>query len=259
MSLNFPSKPDIQLENPPLVEVVCQVRFPPILRIASEEPSEFQERIRDQFPNVELEHGFLVRVPGPGAMGTPTAEPQTRTYRFRTPDAQTAISLAVDFYALSSNRYSNWEEFAKYLRSTHEAIQRVYKPTYSMRIGLRYINRLTPANTGCQTVAEMFDLLRPELTCQARSEAWNEVAEMRSRLVLTDRDAKLSLGTGYGEEQGMPFFLLDFDYYEEGQLGLDNLVERCSRYNDVIYRVFRWCIPDDKLAVFKPRMKDRSK
>ena len=137
MSLNFPSKPDIQLENPPLVEVVCQVRFPPILRIASEEPSEFQERIRDQFPNVELEHGFLVRVPGPGAMGTPTAEPQTRTYRFRTPDAQTAISLAVDFYALSSNRYSHWEEFAKYLRSTHEAIQHVYKPTYSMRIGLR--------------------------------------------------------------------------------------------------------------------------
>ncbi len=259
MSLKFPSKPDVQLENSPLVEVICQVRFPPILRIASEEPSEFQELIRDRFPNVELEHGFLVRVPGPGAMGVPTAEPQTRTYRFRTSEAQTAISLAVDFYALSSNRYINWEDFARLLRLTHEAIQRVYRPTYSMRIGLRYINRLIPANTGCQTIAEMFDLLRPELTSQTRSEAWDEVAEMRSRLVLTDENAKLTLGTGYGEDQGMPFFLLDFDYFEEGQLSLDNLVERCSRYNDVIYRAFRWCIRDDKLNIFKPRMKERSK
>ena len=259
MSLNFPPKPDVQLENSPLVEVVCQVRFPPILRIAGEEPSEFQELIRVEFPIVELEHGLLVRFPGPGVKSPPTAEPQSRTFRFRTADEQTAISLAVDFFALSTNRYTHWENFALPLRLVDDSVQRVYKPAYATRIGLRFINRLTPENTGCGTLAEMFDLLRPELTSQSRSEAWNEVAEMRCRLVLTDGPAKLTLGTGYGEDQRTPFFLLDFDYFEEGQLSLDNLVERCTRYNEVIYRAFRWCVRDEKLDVFKPRTKERSK
>ncbi len=259
MSLNFPPKPDVQLEASPLVEVICQVRFPVILRIASEEPSEFQEQIRTEFPLLELEHGVLFRLPGPGAKGSPTAEPQSRVYRFRTADGQTAISLAPDFYALSTSHYANWAEFARRLRLTHEAVQRVYRPTYATRLGLRYVNRLTPDNTGCKTIAEMFDLLRPELAQQSRSEAWSDPIEMRSRLVLTDQMAKLALGTGYGEEEGRPFFLLDFDYFEEGQLELSGLIERSARYNEVLYRAFRWCIRDEKLHVFRPRAKESSK
>jgi len=259
MALNFPPKPDVQLENSPLVEVICQARFPPILRIATEEPSEFQEQIRSTFPLVELEHAFFVRIPGPGAKGSPAAEPQTRTYRFRTVDGHTAISLATDFFALSTDHYSHWEAFARLLSLTHEAVQHVYRPSYATRIGLRYVNRLSPVNTGCGTAAELFDILRPELTQQSRSEAWSDPIEMRGRLVLTSDEAKLTLGTGYGVEEGQPFFLLDFDYFEEGQLDLNELVDRCSRYNDVIYRAFRWCVRDEKLDVFRPRMKEPSK
>jgi uncharacterized protein (TIGR04255 family) len=259
MAVYFPPQTDVQLDNSPLIEVICQVRFPVILRIASEEPSEFQDQIRAEFPLVELEHGFLFRVPGPGAKGSPTVEPQSRVYRFRTADEQTAISLGPDFYALSTKAYGNWGEFARLLNLTHSAIQRVYKPAYAVRLGLRYVNRLSPANTECANVAEMFELLRPELVQQSRNDAWSDPLEMRSRLVLADGDAKLTLGTGYGEEHGEPFFVLDLDYFEEGRLELSGLLDRCVRYNDVLYRAFRWCIRDEKLGVFHPKLKELSK
>jgi hypothetical protein len=37
-------------EKNPLESVICQVRFPTILRVDSEVPSDFQDRIRGRFP-----------------------------------------------------------------------------------------------------------------------------------------------------------------------------------------------------------------
>jgi len=254
MALNFPHKDDVHLDNSPLIEVVCQVRFPPILRIADEEPSEFQEFIRKQFPELKLERAFDFRLPGPGAGGKATVtETETRIYRFYTADEQTTISLTTNFYALATTSYDNWENFAQYLSLVHEAVQSIYSPTYATRIGLRYINRLTLENTNSKTIDDILNLLRPELTAQLRSEAWVDPIEMLSRLVLVDDKAKLTLGTRYEHKQGNPYFLLDFDYFEEGKLDLINLLERCRRYNIVIYDAFRWCIKDDELQLFNPK------
>ena len=256
MPLNFPPVSDVQYENAPLIAVVCQVRFPPILRIVDEAPSAFQELIRNRFPQLQLEHGVVIRVPRLGSQAAPEAEPPTKTYRFWTPDERMTVSLAVDFYALSTTNYKHWADFAAHLDLAHQAIQKVYAPTYATRVGLRYINRFTPANTGCQMAAELFDFLRPELTAQSRSEAWTDPVEMRSRLLLTDNNAKFNLSTRYGEEAGEPFLILDFDYFEEGQLSLEDVVERCTRYNNIIYRAFCWCVREEKLSVFKPKAKE---
>ena len=39
-----------QYARSPLVEVICQLRFPPILSINTEEPAQFQEAVRRDFP-----------------------------------------------------------------------------------------------------------------------------------------------------------------------------------------------------------------
>jgi uncharacterized protein (TIGR04255 family) len=256
MALNFPEQPDVQLEKPPLINVICQVMFPPILSITSKEPDEFQERIRREFPQLETEYGLLVRVPKPGARGEPEAEPSIKIYRFYTADEQTTVALTQDFYALSTHRYQCWEDFAAYLNLAHQAVQSVYAPTYATRIGLRYINRFTLDNTGCQMGEAMLDFLRQELTAQLRAEVWDIPSEMKTRLQFIDDEAKFTLGIHYGQEENSPFLLVDFDYFQEGQLELDDVVTRCGRYNEVIYRAFRWCVPDDKLEVFLPRPKE---
>lgn len=258
MSIDFPSKLDIPLKNAPLVDVVCQVRFPTILRINTEEPSDFQEEIRHQFPKIKIEQGFLLRVPKPGSGGTPMAEPQSKkTYRFHTKDEGTTVSLASDFYALSTNQYTHWSDFSDYLSLVEKAVRDVYKPSYATRIGLRYINRLTPDNTGQETLDGILSFLNPELIGYTQSEVWSTPQEMQSRLLLSDKGAKLNLRTGYGrDENNKPFFMLDFDYFEEGELPLSDLIERCVGYHDVIYRAFRWCIPDENLKVFEPLSKE---
>jgi uncharacterized protein (TIGR04255 family) len=252
MSLNFPRVPEIRFGKPPLVEVVCQVRFPPILRILKEDPSEFQDRIRHRFPELAMEQGLVVRMPGLGAGETPAADMLPKIYRFRTIDGVTAISLAADFCALSTQPYSHWRVFAQDLAVMEEATKEIYNPAYATRIGLRYVNRLTLANTGLRTVAELIKLIRPELTGPLCSDAWAEPANMLCQLVLTDGDPKLAIRTAYGQEAGEPFFLLDFDYFEEGKLSFDNIVQRCYHYHEIIYGAFRWSLLEKALDAFEP-------
>jgi uncharacterized protein (TIGR04255 family) len=70
-------------------------------------------------------------------------------------------------------------------------------------------------------------------------------------LLAADGDERLTLRSGFrgGEE---PVCLLDFDYYAEGNISLENLPDLCQRYHDKIYSAFHWCIQEEKLAVFAP-------
>lgn len=46
----FSDRPRTHYEHAPIHEVICQLRFPTILSINNNEPADFQERIRDSFP-----------------------------------------------------------------------------------------------------------------------------------------------------------------------------------------------------------------
>ena len=46
-----------QYARAPLVEVICQLRFPTILSIGAKEPAEFQEAIRKDFPQYAARQG----------------------------------------------------------------------------------------------------------------------------------------------------------------------------------------------------------
>lgn len=47
----FGSEDRYQYIAPPLIEVICQLRFPAILSIAAQDPAAFQERIRGSTPS----------------------------------------------------------------------------------------------------------------------------------------------------------------------------------------------------------------
>lgn len=252
MAIHFPKYDDIPLANPPLEEVICQVRFPPILRIGSEDPSDFQEHVRHRFPLLQLEQGVQVQIPGLGTSRDAATQVQPKVYRFVSEDETTAVTLALDFMALLTQQYTHWRDFAADLQLAQEAIRDAYAPLYATRFGLRYINRFTFENTGCSTAGELLSLFRPEITQLLNSNAWSEPREYRSQILLTDGDAKLRLQTNYGHENKESYMLLDLDYYEEGKLPIDNLSERGERYHQVIYNAFRWCLNEDAIDIFQP-------
>ena len=118
---------------------------------------------------------------------------------------------------------------------------------------MRFINTLTPENTGEQTIDALLELVNPELTTILKNPAWKLPKESESRLLLEEAEGALNLRAGHGTVQnGTPFFRLDFDYFETGQIALAEVPPRVARYHDVIYRCFRWCIPEAHLAAFNP-------
>jgi uncharacterized protein (TIGR04255 family) len=249
----FPEREDdVRLRRSPLREVVCQVRFPPILRIANEHPVEFQERIRKKFPQADIEQGMQARFASLGEK-PPSMEPVPPIFRFKSADGETVASLAPSFYAVSTTAYTHWIEFRDLIDLLAQSTADIYDLPYASRVGLRYINNLTFENTGVDSVSELLEILRPEFTSLVENDCWGEPLEMLNHLLLSgDGDERLTLRSGFkGDDQS---FLLDFDYYVEGNTPLDQVLELCGRYHDIIYRAFRWCIRDEKLAVFEPML-----
>jgi len=252
MSTLFPVVPETPLEHPPLTEVVCQVRFPPILRIANEEPAEFQELIRGRFPDMEKAQPVQIQLSAPGNPSASEVEPRPPLFRFIRHEEQLTVALTVNFYALSTLRYTHWSDFLNGLRFVNDAVQQTYRLPHASRIGLRYINRLTLANTGTAGRDELLELVRPELSATLRGPTWDKVTDMIAVLSFGTPPTQLNLRYGY-EQAGDdgPALLLDFDCFEDDRLPLDDLLERCERYHALIYNAFRWCVPDDTLLRFQ--------
>lgn len=252
MALRFPSKPDIRLRRSPLNEVICQVRFPPILKIASEPPAEFQDAVRERFPLFELEQGLTLRMPDSEKSEQGMLEFSSKIYRFKTPEGKANAGLSTDFFAIGASQYAHWNDFKRDISLVRDATQRAYHPSYATRIGLRFINRFTLENTGSSTKDELLGLFRPQMTCLVETNAWDEPQDLAMQMLLNDDSGKLSIRSLFSHENGRPIFVLDFDYFEEGQLAFDSIIERLDRFHQRIYDAFRWSIDDESLERFEP-------
>lgn len=123
-------------------EVICQLRFPTILQIDSHEPADFQEKIRGRFPRYGMKRTApppqIIQRPGAAAEIKPA--PSVANYAFVSEDNLRKLNLTKEFVALSTLRYTGWEEFAGNLDQTLAAFIQVYQPAFFERIGLRYRN-----------------------------------------------------------------------------------------------------------------------
>jgi uncharacterized protein (TIGR04255 family) len=149
-----------QYAKSPLVEVVCQLRFPTILSISAKEPAEFQEAVRKQFPRYAVRKEQLPPKLKPGP--TPTLEPQqpVTNYNFVSEDGLWKLNLTNHFIALSTLRYQRWEDFAAQLDRPLAQFIQIYQPSFFQRIGLRYVNAFSRRVLGLEDLL-WDDLIQP--------------------------------------------------------------------------------------------------
>jgi uncharacterized protein (TIGR04255 family) len=55
----LPEHPRVIYQKNPLAEVICQVRYPAVSALESQRPTEFWNRIRDQFPAMETKESLI--------------------------------------------------------------------------------------------------------------------------------------------------------------------------------------------------------
>jgi uncharacterized protein (TIGR04255 family) len=251
MPLHFPEVDDIPLGRPPLREVICQVRFPPVLLIAKQMPTDLQECLRKEYPNLAVERPVQIATDNPLAEAPLDARPPV--FRFRSRDEKSMVSLSTGFYTVSTQAYTHWAAFAVELERATQAVRETYDITYATRIGLRYINVVSDEHAEGATLG-MYDLLRPELTALLRTAPFRSPSLALTQVKTSEGEDQLTFRYGLGECEGFSqlAFVLDFDLYAQGELDFEGLLERCDRYHSTIYRAFRWCLSDTGFAAFEP-------
>jgi len=136
-------------EKNPLVEVVCQLRFPAILSIEAETPAEFQKGISELFPlyeeKIELQQTISGQIDFPqintnGISNPVSTVTSSKIYLFSSEDKNQVINLTRTFISLAMRKYRCWEEFNNYLVKPIELLQKIYGVNFLTRIGLRYID-----------------------------------------------------------------------------------------------------------------------
>lgn len=251
-----PYEPE-QLHNTPLALVVAQVRFPPVLSIQTDDRSlaHFQDLIRDRYPFVFIGQQIGLNV---GPQGIEQQQPPGRIYQFADAKREWAVSLAADSVALEARHYTTYDDFSPRIMSLIAAVKEVYRVSERTRLGLRYINEIR--HPDASTVADWMPLLRHELLgLAARREIAPSIKSTVQELSLNLQRGGLTIRHGYvpqgttvapfpGEQilNAGPFYLLDFDTFDEQSQALDDftLDELLRSYNHTMFQLFRWLVQD---------------
>ena len=135
-----------QYRRNPLINVVCQLRFPPILAINAKPPVAFQEALRLKYPlfSVSAEQQVSVNLEHEpnGSLSVQRVDhtDTMNNYRFASEDNVWVVNLTSTFLAVSTTGYSSWSDFRGRVKEATETLRLVYAPAFFERVGLRYIN-----------------------------------------------------------------------------------------------------------------------
>jgi len=259
----FPESPRVVYQNNPLVEVICQIRFPAILRIGSGDVADFQDKIREDYPLYQLQEPAFDLPAVPKELSVFFEQmlpkpPGPRTHKFLTRDSRRFISLSQDFLAVSEANYTKWELFRQEVINAEKALREVYKPAFYSRIGLRYRDLISPEALGLSNVkwsdlltqyivAELGDPKLADAISQIRTRCVIELSEIPGgRVVLTH-------GLFKETETAPQGYLIDADFAIEKVEALDETFNILGKFNRLAGKLFRWAITEKLHSAMGPK------
>jgi uncharacterized protein (TIGR04255 family) len=251
----FPSAPRVIYKLAPLVQVICQLRFPTILRVETEAPAQFQETIRQSFPIFDRVNPFPAQLPE-AVMRALGGQANVASYQFHTEDRTSTVELTPQSISLSMRKYRRWEEFSSALRAPLSAFVEVYRPSYFERAGLRYQDLIQRESIGLNGVP-WSRLLRPEILGELTVEVFEQNL-LDARRVLRVKTPSGSgfillqhgLATGQGRKEAG--YMIDFDFSSERKIEVPDAYSVLDELHEGVGRAFRWCITDELHDALQP-------
>jgi uncharacterized protein (TIGR04255 family) len=174
--MSFPKQERVKYKNNPLIEVVCQLRFPRILTISEKSPADFQELIRDEFPRFEERTEYAYNVFGNSVQSPQiVSSDSVKNYFFESADREWRINLTNSFIALTCNKYDSHEQFFSKFEKPLIALEKIYKPAFYERVGLRYVNAIHRSMIGMEGVPWCDLIEAPATAFLSQEHLMNEV------------------------------------------------------------------------------------
>jgi uncharacterized protein (TIGR04255 family) len=244
---------------PPIDEALCEVRFAPSRDWTALIPLRVFDLLKGTYPQEPQLHHLMEAAfrSTPEQLGTTeqavTVKGSPRM-QFRSQDGHRLVTVGENLLAIHDLRpYSGWENFKPRILQAIEAYQSVAAPLGVVRIGVRYINRLTVPET------------TPELSYYFTSppalpEAGLELAlgQVFSRIVGAYKDERSQLVYTFASVDpvdGHPTFLIDLDasraWTDEDPLSAKDAADHVEELRSLERNAFEALITDNARALFK--------
>jgi uncharacterized protein (TIGR04255 family) len=254
----FQDSERVVYEKTPLDLVICQLRFPPILKISSEAPARFQDKLRSDYP--------LYREPAPLALGVGLPRdissiiegmlplPSVKAHEFLSEDEQWVVTLTHESLALTCKNYSRWEDFRSHLQSALDLLVEIYRPPFFTRVGLRYRDLIRRSLLGLREVPWV-ELLSRDLAGELHSRIGPHIEGLGRQIVvgLQDGRAKVTIQHGFAKKDGEICYIIDSDFYATDRTESQDAMAILNYFNRQSGRLFRWTISQRLHDAMEPR------
>jgi len=239
----------------PLAEVICQLRFPEILKISTTIPDDFQEAIRAEFPRFSQRKETSKNIiPGQ------EPPPATVNYQFSSVDGIWRVNLTSKFISMSCSHYTCWEDFAHKLDRPLAVFIQLYKPACFDRVGLRYLNFISRFELGLEGIP-FSELIQP---CYLGPLSEEDIQESAVNQCTVDVDiavrggcrVKIHAGPGMTKKNGQSDkelkFIFDQDLYMPGQIAVSLSAGALHTLHAQAYSVFRGAVTEKLHNAMEP-------
>lgn len=258
--MNFPESERVIYNRNPLIEVVCQLRFPPILKISHSEPVEFQDEVRLQYPLFEMKQSQVPPDFLKVAQQFGLSLPSEVAYSFKSEDQKWHLSITKDFIALTTSSYERYEQFKQRFEDAVKIFESIYKPSFYTRVGLRYQDLIIRSKLGIED-KQWSELIAKHIASELYDpELSPAIQTIVKNLVLTTENGQINLNHGLvkvKETQGSIdeiAYLFDADFYTEQKIEGDKNVWNILReFNQSAGKLFRSSITDTLHRALQPQ------
>jgi len=246
---------EVPLPRAPLVRVIAQVRFSSILAVRQAEfIAAFQEAIRADYPILRREEQRSLFF-GPRSVATPESQV---IWRFSDGEGAWRVSLTPEFVALETTAYSSRSDFIQRMRSILRAVEDHLRPSIAIRVGLRYIDRLTG-----RELEHIGDLVRRDMLGIVNTRLFEHAEHALSDALFHVPETKEKIRARWGhipagftvdphaiepiEERS---WILDLDMFstEQRSFEAEALARDLERFAERIYTLFRWAVTEEFLC-----------
>lgn len=255
---NIPAATAFKLQKHQLAQVLCQIRFSPVLRLRQDDAViPFQEAVRNTYSRYAKQQGMAVIVTPEGIQQQPV---QAGLHRFEDPNGMFTAILSPDFIALEANRYADIDEFVGRVIELAGTVQEHYAPAEIQRVGLRFINELRlgapdPKDEMREAISPVLlgalgsdELIRSISGAQQILEMNGDQSSMLVRHGLQPQGGtsveQVVIAKSPGPELALPFYLLDIDAYSETNVrySVEGIEATLREFNEDIRSFFAWAV-----------------
>lgn len=259
MAFDLEDQPRTRFEKNPLKTVVCQLRFPQILKIDQGAfVADFQEAIRDDYPAADP-RGRTISV-GPSDEGIAAGPVEPAPWQFQDESRDWVVALTRDYVSLETSTYRQFEDFISRFERILEAAEQTFGLRHFTRLGLRYVDQIKHEDAA--SPLDFRSLLNPELLGIVAGEKIAPYVVDAIQQVHLDIEGTSSLVIRHGfvghqrHEEG-PFYLIDTDAFrlEPSPQPYDRAecISRAWEFKRHCWNFFRWSISKELFEYLGPK------